>query len=114
MNEEQLRGLAIFGAGPAFAEELHVGRPNVGDAGRFLDRVRDLLDRRRLTNDGPLVREFEARVAETVGVRHCVAMGNGTVALEIAIRAAGLTGEVILPSYTFVATAHALQWQGIR
>jgi dTDP-4-amino-4,6-dideoxygalactose transaminase len=47
------------------------------------------------------------------GVRHCVAICNGTVALEIAIRALGLRGEVILPAFTFVATAHALQWQEI-
>jgi len=40
-------------------------------------------------------------------------MCNGTVALEIAIRAAGLSGEVIVPPFTFVATAHALQWQAI-
>ena len=47
-----------------------------------------------------------------VGVKHCIAMCNGTVALEIAIRALGLSGEVIVPSMTFIATAHALQWQG--
>jgi dTDP-4-amino-4,6-dideoxygalactose transaminase len=41
-------------------------------------------------------------------------MCNGTIALEIAIRAAGLSGEVIVPSYTFIATAHALHWQGIK
>jgi len=52
-------------------------------------------------------------VAALVGVRHCIAMCNATVGLEIAIRAAGLRGEVIVPSYTFIATAHALQWQGI-
>ncbi len=40
-------------------------------------------------------------------------MCNGTVALEIAIRALGLSGEVIVPSFTFIATAHALQWQQI-
>lgn len=57
--------------------------------------------------------ELEKRVADLVGVRHCVAMCNATVGLEIAIRAAGLHGEVIVPSYTFIATAHALQWQEI-
>jgi dTDP-4-amino-4,6-dideoxygalactose transaminase len=41
-------------------------------------------------------------------------MCNGTIALEIAIRALGLSGEVIVPSFTFVATAHALQWQQIE
>jgi len=48
-----------------------------------------------------------------VGVRHCIAMCNATIGLEIAIRAAGLTGEVLVPSYTFIATAHALNWQEI-
>src|ERR1044071_4795241 len=105
--------LALLGAEPAFPEPLHVGRPNVGDRRAFLDRARDVLDRRWLTNDGPLVREFEQSVAEIVGVKHCVAMCNATVALEIAIRAAELKGEVIVPAYTFVATAHALQWQEI-
>jgi dTDP-4-amino-4,6-dideoxygalactose transaminase len=72
-----------------------------------------MLDRRWLTNDGPLVKEFESRVAKSVGVEHCVAMCNATVALEIAIRALELRGEVIVPAYTFIATAHALQWQEI-
>ena len=107
------RDLAILGGAPAFGEPLHVGRPNIGDRGRLLERVEGLLDRRWLTNDGPLVRQFEAAVAEIVGVRHCVATCSGTLALEIAVRAAGLRGEVLLPSFTFVATAHALQWQGV-
>jgi dTDP-4-amino-4,6-dideoxygalactose transaminase len=60
-----------------------------------------------------LVQELEDRLPRFLGVKHCVAMCNGTIALEIAIRALGLTGEVIVPSWTFVATAHALHWQGI-
>ena len=51
--------------------------------------------------------------SRTLGVRHCIAMCNGTVALEITIRALGLAGEVIVPSLTFIATAHALQWQQV-
>jgi dTDP-4-amino-4,6-dideoxygalactose transaminase len=105
--------LAIFGGPPAFSEVLHVGRPNIGDRGRLLERINDLLDRRWLTNNGPYLEEFEERLVELTGVSHCVAMCNGTVALEIAIRAAGMAQEVIVPSFTFVATAHALQWQGI-
>jgi dTDP-4-amino-4,6-dideoxygalactose transaminase len=107
------RDLAIFGKPPAFAEKLHVGRPNIGNRERLLGRINDMLDRNWLTNDGPYVQQFERQIADFVGVRHCVAMCNGTVALEIAIRALGLTGEVIVPSFTFVATAHALQWQEI-
>lgn len=98
---------------PAFPEKLHVGRPNVGDKSHFLGQVAAILERRWLTNHGPMVAELEQRIAQYLGVRHCIAVCNGTVALEIAIRAAGLEGEVIVPSFTFVATAHALQWQGI-
>lgn len=105
--------LAIFGGLPAFDEPVHVGKPNIGDREQFLDRVRDILDRRWLTNDGPYLREFEAEIARRLRVRHCVAMSNGTVALEIASRALDLEGEVIVPSFTFIATAHALQWQEI-
>jgi dTDP-4-amino-4,6-dideoxygalactose transaminase len=105
--------LALFGGTPAFTEKLHVGRPNIGDRQRLLDRINDMLDRRWLSNNGPFVQEFERRIAEMVGTKHCVAMCNATVALEIAIRALGMAGEVIVPSYTFVATAHALQWQQI-
>jgi dTDP-4-amino-4,6-dideoxygalactose transaminase len=108
-----LSELAIFGGEPSFSEALHVGRPNIGNRQRLLACINDILDRRWLTNSGPYVKAFERQVAEMVGVKHCIAMCNGTVALEIAIRALGLTGEVIVPSMTFIATAHALQWQEI-
>lgn len=105
--------LAINGAPPAFDKPLHVGKPNVGDRAAFLQRVNQILDNEWLTNNGPMVQEFERRIADHLGVKHCVAMCNGTIALEIAIRALKLEGEVIVPSWTFVATAHALYWQGI-
>ena len=105
--------LAILGGTPAFENALHVGRPNIGDRQKFIERVDDILDRRWLTNGGHYVGEFERRVAEIVGVKHCIAVCNATVGLEIAIRALELKDEVIVPSFTFVATAHVLQWQGI-
>jgi dTDP-4-amino-4,6-dideoxygalactose transaminase len=105
--------LAINGAPPAFDTPLHVGRPNIGNREEFLQRVNQILDNEWLTNNGPMVQEFEQQVASRLGVKHCIAMCNGTIALEIAIRALGMKGEVIVPSWTFVATAHALYWQGI-
>jgi len=108
-----LKNLAVFGGTPAFEEKLHVGRPNIGNRERLLARINDLLDRRWLTNIGPYVQELERRIADMLGVKHCIAMCNGTVALEIAIRALDLKGEVIVPAMTFIATAHALQWQEI-
>ena len=108
--KRRLSDLAIFGGSPAFAEKVYVGRPNIGSRARLFDRFNEMLDRKWLSNHGPFVQELESRLADFVGVRHCIAACNGTVAMEIAIRASGLAGEVIVPSMTFVATAQALQW----
>jgi dTDP-4-amino-4,6-dideoxygalactose transaminase len=111
--KRSVEDLAIAGAVPAFTELLHVGRPNLGSRDVILERINDILARRYLTNGGPYELAFERSLGELLGVRHCIVMCNATVALEIAIRAAGLSGEVIVPSFTFIATAHALQWQGV-
>jgi dTDP-4-amino-4,6-dideoxygalactose transaminase len=113
LEHRDLKALAIFGGTPVFKDKLHVGRPNIGNRDRLIERVNDILDRRWLTNNGTYVQEFEQRIAELVDAKHCIATCNATVALEIAIRAAELKGEVIMPAFTFVATAHALQWQEI-
>ncbi|MDH6107633.1 DegT/DnrJ/EryC1/StrS family aminotransferase [Anabaenopsis tanganyikae CS-531] len=109
----QLSDLAFFGGEPKFKEKLYVGRPNIGNKDRLLARINDLLDRRWLSNNGVFVQEFEQRLADYLGVKHCIAVCNGTIALELVIRALELQGEVIIPSFTFIATAHALQWQEI-
>jgi dTDP-4-amino-4,6-dideoxygalactose transaminase len=96
-----------------FNEPLHVGAPNIGDRELFNTYVEGMFERHWLTNRGELVVQFEKELAEYLGVKHCISMCNGTVALEIAIRALDMKGEVVLPSLTFVATAHALQWQEI-
>jgi dTDP-4-amino-4,6-dideoxygalactose transaminase len=113
-SKKDISDLASFGGEPAFAEVVRVGRPNLGDRGRFLERLNHALDTRSLTNDGPYVRELERNISSLTGAKHCIAVCNATVGLEIAIRASGLSGEVIIPSFTFVATAHALQWQRIH
>ncbi len=110
MVKQRVTDLGIFGGAPAFSEPVHVGRPNLGDRQALLTRINDVLDRRWLTNDGAYVQEFERRVAEIAGTNHCIALSNATVGLEIAAKALELTGEVIVPSFTFVATAHALAW----
>ncbi len=107
------RQLVIAGGRPAFHETVHVGRPNIGNRERLSERIDDLLNRRWLTNNGQYVQEFERRVADRLGARHVIAICNGTVALQIAIRELELSGEVIVPSFTFPATVHALQWLGV-
>jgi len=113
MIKTNLDDLAIFGGQPTFPGKLYVGRPNVGSRTRLFSRIEEMLDSKWLSNDGPFVAEFERRIVDYVGVKHCVVMCNATIAMEIAIRALGMQGEVIVPSFTFIATAHALQWQQI-
>ena len=113
MSNLNINQMAIFGGKPFFKEKLHVGRPNIGNRQKFEERVGDIIDRKWLTNGGKYVLEFERQIERLIGVKHCIAMCNATVALEIAIRALGMKGEVIVPSFTFIATAHALQWQEI-
>ncbi len=110
-TRSNLDQLAIFSGNPAFEQPLHVGRPNLGDRKRLMERIDGVFERRWLSNNGPMVQELEAKLAAMLGVKNCIAFCNATIALEILTRAAGMTGEVIVPSFTFIATAHALQWQ---
>ncbi|MFC8130515.1 DegT/DnrJ/EryC1/StrS family aminotransferase [Streptomyces sp. NPDC057302] len=105
--------LACFGGEPAFADDIRVGTPNVPAKERYLELVSQAIDRRWLSNLGPLVQEFEGRAAERTLRRHNTATSNATAALQVAAKACGLTGEVIMPSFTFVATAHAMSWIGL-
>jgi dTDP-4-amino-4,6-dideoxygalactose transaminase len=113
MAKTLLAELAILGGKPSLSKPLFVGCPNIGDRDKLFGRMNDLLDRRQLSNNGPFVEEFEQRIAEFTNVRHAVAVCNATLGLELAIRGLDLKGEVIIPSMTFVATAHSLQWHGL-
>ena len=113
-RKHSLPDLACFGGAPTFDRALHVAHASTARKERFYRLLDGVFERGQFTNDGPLVQELEERIAARLGVKHCMAICNGTAALEIAMRACGMQGEVIVPSFTFVATAHALQWQGIR
>lgn len=114
MAKKNIEELAIFGGVKAFDHKLHVGRPNIGNRKRLLERINNILDNHWLTNDGPYVQDFEKKITKFLGVKHCVLVCNATIGLEIAIKALDLTGEVIVPSLTFIATAHSLEWLKIR
>lgn len=114
MIKNGINNLAIFGGHPEFNEKLHVGRPNIGNREKFFERINDMLDRRWLTNNGVFVQELESKIAELLQVKHCVLVCNATIGLEILVRALGWKGEVIVPSFTFIATVHALQWLGVK
>lgn len=104
---------ALLGGTPAFPSFVYVTRSLVPDADRLADLLARVLQSRHLTNDGPLIHEFQARLAERLGVGWFAATCNGTTALQIALRALELRGEVITTPFTFPATVHAIEWVGL-
>lgn len=105
--------LALFGGPASFATPLIVGRPYMPDRTSLMRRIESVLDSGWLSNGGPMVDELETKVAQRLTAKHVVAVCNGTVALQVMAKACGLAGEVIVPSMTFVATPHAMQWIGL-
>jgi dTDP-4-amino-4,6-dideoxygalactose transaminase len=104
---------AIHGGKPTFPAGVPLARPRVPDPAAVADDIRRILESGALTN-GETVRRFERASAEYLGVRHCIAVSSCTVGLLLLLKAADLTGDVILPSFTFAATAHAVHWNGLR
>jgi dTDP-4-amino-4,6-dideoxygalactose transaminase len=104
---------ALLGGTPAFGAGLPFARPTRPSLGRVMRRLRSSYEAGILTN-GPLVAELEERAAERLGVRHVVAMSSCTSGLMLAVQALteGRSGPVVLPSFTFSATAHAVMWNG--
>lgn len=76
----------------------------------YVDRI---LESGWLTNRGALVRELEQRLENYLNVKHVVLVSNGTLALLVAYKLLGLTGEVITTPFTFIATASSLAWAGL-
>lgn len=108
------RSLAILGGPPRFRAPLYVGGPNLLNSRRAQFLIGAAFARNRLTNDGPLVQALEARFAAFHGVAEAIAVVNATIGLQVLARALSLSGEVVIPSFTFVGTAHAMRWLGLE
>jgi dTDP-4-amino-4,6-dideoxy-D-glucose transaminase len=106
--------LALFGGQSLFNSPIYVGRPNQVNSKKLLRRITSALDRNWLTNDGPMVRRLEITLAQFLGVNYCVAVSSATMGLQLVAKALGLKGDVLLPSFTFIGTANALAWVGLR
>lgn len=105
---------AVCGGAPRFAQPLHVGTPSIPERAALHARLDEMLDAKRLTNDGPFVKELESRLSRLNGGVEVVAVCNATIGMQLLMRALGVSGEVILPSFTFIATAHACLWEGLE
>lgn len=83
--------------------------PALSEYTRYLEGI---WERGHLTNHGPLVLELEARIKEFLGVKHFFFVNNGTIALQIAIKAANLYDDVVTTPFSYVATTSSLVWEG--
>lgn len=102
---------AALGGKPAFPEGLALMRPLIPDLPVLERRLGSILSSGNLTN-GPAVRLLEERVAERLDVGHVVAVSSCTSGLLLVLQALGVKGHVVMPSFTFSASAHAVAWAG--
>ncbi|HEX2295983.1 MAG TPA: DegT/DnrJ/EryC1/StrS family aminotransferase [Actinomycetota bacterium] len=104
---------ALVGGDPLFPDGLRMFRPTLPPYEEVAPDVAELFETGMLTA-GPHAVEFERRLAEHLGVEHVVAVSSCTVGLVLACQALELTGEAIVPSFTFMATVHPLAWNGVQ
>ncbi len=91
-----------------------ISQPTLPDLDEFVESLKVIWQRKWLTNNGEFHQEFESKLAEFLGVPYISLFSNGTLALISALQALRITGEVITTPYSFVATTHALHWNGIK
>lgn len=92
---------------------INVTRSSMPEFEEYCEEIRDLWDSRWLTNMGVKHKQFQANLIDYLGVSHIDLFSNGHMALEMAIQAMGLTGEVITSPFTFASTTHAIVRNGL-
>ncbi len=105
---------AFHGGTPAFDHPLPVGQLHFPSWERYEAAMRDIFERGWFTNHGPLAQELERRFAELTQVCNAVTVTNATLGLVMGAKALGLTGRLVVPSFTFVATVQAMTWAGLE
>lgn len=95
-------------------KRVPVTQPYLPPLEEFIPYLRQIWDRKILTNSGPYHEELERALCDHLEVEHIALFANGTLALVTALQALRVSGEVITTPYSFVATAHSLLWNGIK
>ncbi|HEV7780588.1 MAG TPA: DegT/DnrJ/EryC1/StrS family aminotransferase [Chitinophagaceae bacterium] len=91
---------------------INVTQPYLPAYEEYEHYLKGIWERKWLTNNGPLVQELEVKLKEYLGVKHLLYMNNGTIALQIAIKALGVKGEIITTPFSYVATTNSILWEG--
>jgi dTDP-4-amino-4,6-dideoxygalactose transaminase len=90
---------------------INVTKPFLPDQDEYLRYIQGIWKRNWLTNNGPLVNELELKLKEYLDVDHLLYLSNGTIAIQIAIKALGLSGEIITTPFSYVATTSSIVWE---
>lgn len=98
----------------AFEEPIYVTRPFLPPIEEFQEGLQEIWSNAWLTNNGPVVKRYQAELGRLFGTENLCLFNNGTLALQIALQGMQLSGEVITTPFTFVATTHALFWNKLR
>jgi dTDP-4-amino-4,6-dideoxygalactose transaminase len=101
----------VLGGSPLVADRVPLVRPTIEDVPGLTEELGRVVASGMLTN-GPQVRRLEEAVAERLGVPHVVALSSCTAGLMLVYQALDATGRVVLPSFTFAASGHAVRWAG--
>lgn len=108
-----MRNLAILGGSPAAEREIPMNQPTLPTIDQVNGALGEVLESCQVTNNR-FVRELEARAQAYLQVRHAIAVSSCTSGLMLGLQALGLTRRrVVVPSFTFPATAHAVSWNGL-
>jgi dTDP-4-amino-4,6-dideoxygalactose transaminase len=91
---------------------IYVTMPTLAPLGDVTELLKGVWSSGIMTHNGPLVQQFEKETAAFLGVHNIVAVANGTIALQMAIRALTLKGEILTTPFTFIATISSIIWEG--
>ena len=105
---------ALFGAKPTFGKPLPIGQLYFPSWERYEAAFRGIFERQYYNNNGPLHEELEEKLQKFIGVKHAICVSNATFGLMMVADAMGLAGKVILPAFTFIASAQSLSWAGLE
>jgi dTDP-4-amino-4,6-dideoxygalactose transaminase len=93
-------------------DPVYVTQPSLAPLNEYTELLKGVWERGILTHNGPLVQQFEKELCTRLGIENIVAVSNGTIAIQMAIRALQLRGEIITTPFTWIATVSAIKWEG--
>jgi dTDP-4-amino-4,6-dideoxygalactose transaminase len=91
---------------------IPVTKPFLPPIETYQSYLKGVWDRNWLTNNGPLVNELELKLKEHLKIKHLLFTNNGTIAIQIAIKALNLKGKIITTPFSYVATTSSIFWEG--